>query len=84
LFADGRIGRHRSPRPLHERIEARTKRFLSAATVLEAAIVLESRSGELAGRELDLFLHRARVKVVPVDEEQVEISRTGVHGAIND
>ena len=62
-------------RQFNQCIEANTKRFLSAATLLEAAIVLESRSGEAAGRELDLFLHRARVEVVPVDEEQVEIAR---------
>jgi ribonuclease VapC len=56
-------------------IEASEKRLLSAASLLEASIVLESRSGELAGRELDLFLHRAKVEVAPVDEQQVEIAR---------
>jgi ribonuclease VapC len=62
-------------RQFNECIEASPKRFLSAATLLEAAIVVESRSGELAGRELDLFLHRARIEIVPVDEDQVEIAR---------
>ena len=62
-------------RLFNECIEASEKRLLSAASLLEASIVLESRSGELAGRELDLFLHRAKVEVTPVDEQQVEIAR---------
>ena len=62
-------------RRFNECIEADPKRLISAATVLEAALILEARSGEAAGRELDLFLHRAKVKLVPVDEDQVEIAR---------
>lgn len=50
-------------------------RLVSAANVLETSIVVESRRGEAAGRELDLFLHRAKVEIVPVDEEQVSIAR---------
>jgi ribonuclease VapC len=50
-------------------------RMVSAATVLEAGMVIESRRGEHAGRELDLFLHRAGFEVVPVDTAQVEIAR---------
>lgn len=34
-------------------------RLMSAATYLEAAIVIEARFGEPGGRELDLWLHRA-------------------------
>jgi ribonuclease VapC len=52
-----------------------TVRLISAATLLEAGIVVEARRGEHAGRELDLFLHRARFEVVPVDADQVEIAR---------
>ena len=62
-------------RGFNERIEADPKRRVSAATVLEASIVLETRSGEIAGRELDLLLHRAKVEVVPVDADQIEIAR---------
>lgn len=51
------------------------RRLVSAATLLEASIVVESRRGEAAGRELDLLLHRARVVTVPVDEDQVELAR---------
>jgi len=62
-------------RRFNELIEADTVRLISAASVLEAAIVLETRSGEAAGRELDLFLHRAKVEVTAVDGDQVEIAR---------
>jgi ribonuclease VapC len=50
-------------------------RLISAATLLESGIVIESRRGEHAGRELDLFLHRAKFEVVAVDAGQVEIAR---------
>lgn len=33
-------------------------RLISAATVLEAAMVLETRLSDAGGRELDLWLHR--------------------------
>lgn len=56
-------------------IETSAVRLVSAATVLEAALVIESRKGEYGGRELDLFLHRARFEIVPVDEDQVELAR---------
>jgi len=47
-------------RRFNELIEATRTRLVSAATLLEAAIIVEARGGEAAGRELDLFLHRAR------------------------
>ena len=50
--------------------------LISAATVLETGMVLESRQGEAAGREFDLFVIRANLQVVPVDGEQVEIARS--------
>ena len=62
-------------RRFNELIEADAVRLVSAATVLEASIVLESRAGEPAGRELDLFLHRAKMEVRAVDGDQVEIAR---------
>ncbi|HME01294.1 MAG TPA: type II toxin-antitoxin system VapC family toxin [Terriglobia bacterium] len=56
-------------------IEADRVRLISAATFLEAALVVEARRGEAAGRELDLLMHRARVSVVSVDAEQAETAR---------
>lgn len=52
------------------------KRLISAASVLETGMVLESKRGEPAGREFDLFLIRANLEVVPVDSEQIEIARS--------
>lgn len=56
-------------------IERDRVRLVSAATLLEAAIVVESRWGPAGGRELDLLIHKAGVEVVPVDAEQVEVAR---------
>lgn len=56
-------------------IEADPKRLISAATLLECALVIEARRGEAGGRELDLLVHRAGIATVPVDAEQVEIAR---------
>lgn len=56
-------------------ISSDAKRLLSAGTVLELMIVVESRKGEAGARELDLFLHRAKIDIVPFDSEQVELAR---------
>jgi ribonuclease VapC len=53
-----------------------SKRMISAASVLETGMVLESKRGESAGREFDLFLVRANLEVVSVDAEQIEIARS--------
>jgi ribonuclease VapC len=57
------------------RIIADPIRLISAATFLEAAMVIEARSGEAAGRELDLWLHKAKVEIVAVDAGQAEVAR---------
>lgn len=51
-------------------------RLISAATVLETSMVLESRQGDAAGRELDLFVIRAKMEIVPVDADQTEYARS--------
>jgi ribonuclease VapC len=56
-------------------IDSGSQRLLSAAGLLEASIVIESRKGEAAGRELDLLIYRAAIEVVAVDQDQVEIAR---------
>jgi len=56
-------------------IEAGSPRLLSAANLLEASIVIESRKGEAAGRELDLLLYRGGIEVVAVDQDQAETAR---------
>lgn len=56
-------------------IEAGSPRLLSAASLLETSIVIESRKGEAGGRELDLLLSRAAIEIVAVDPHQIEIAR---------
>jgi ribonuclease VapC len=56
-------------------IHGHSIRLVSAATVVEASIVLEGRFGEIAGRELDLFLSKVAIEVVPVDAEQIAEAR---------
>lgn len=48
---------------------------ISAATMFETGIALESRRGETAGREFDAFITQANLEVIGVDAEQVEIAR---------
>lgn len=50
-------------------------RLMSTATLLEATIVIETRLGDAAGRELDLWLHKVGVEIVPVDAEQIDLAR---------
>ena len=56
-------------------IEAGSPRLLSAANLLEASIVIESRKGEAGGRELDLLVYRGEIEVVAVDQDQAETAR---------
>jgi ribonuclease VapC len=57
-------------------IDQASRRVISAVSVLEAAMVLEGRSGSDGGSDLDLFLSRASVEIVPFDEEQLALART--------
>lgn len=50
-------------------------RLISAATVLEATMVLETRLGDSGGRELDLWLLKIGAEIVSVDVEQVDAAR---------
>jgi ribonuclease VapC len=56
-------------------VEEDTTRLVSAATLLETALVIETRKGEPGGHELDVLVHKAEVVVVPVDPEQVSEAR---------
>ena len=60
---------------LLSRLTAAGSRRISAASVLETAIVLEGKSGERGGEQLDLFLARAQIEVEPVTAEQARIAR---------
>jgi ribonuclease VapC len=57
-------------------IVAASSRLMSAATVLEAGMVIEGRRGGGAGREFDLFVVRAQIQIVPIDAELAELARS--------
>jgi ribonuclease VapC len=56
-------------------VEDDETRLISAATLLETALVIESRKGEAGGRELDLLVHKAEMAVVPVEQTHVDEAR---------
>lgn len=58
-----------------ERIADDPVRLISAATFLEAAMVIEARFGGAGGAELDLWLHKAEVEVVAVTTEHADRAR---------
>lgn len=60
---------------MHSIAESET-RLISAATMLETGIVIETRQGEAAGREFDLWVVRANLQIVPVDAEQTDLARS--------
>lgn len=60
---------------LEERIADDPVRLVSAATVLEATIGLETRLGDAGGREFDLWLLKVGAELVPVDAEQTDAAR---------
>lgn len=56
-------------------IDAAEVRRLSAATVVEASLVLLGRFGEAGDVQLDRLMREIRAEIVPVDEVQVAIAR---------
>ncbi|MBV9286209.1 MAG: type II toxin-antitoxin system VapC family toxin [Hyphomicrobiales bacterium] len=58
-----------------QRIADDPVRLISAATVLETAIVIETKLGDAGGAELDLWLHKAGVEIVPVGAEHADEAR---------
>jgi ribonuclease VapC len=56
-------------------IESDPVRLLSAATLVESSIALESKLGDAAARELDLLLARVQAQIEPVTAEQAQIAR---------
>jgi ribonuclease VapC len=62
-------------RAFNEAIEAAEPRLMSAATFVEASIVIESRFGAEGLRDLDLFVERAGIGLAAVDAEQAHVAR---------
>lgn len=56
-------------------VEADRRRLVSAATVVEAALVLLGRYGEAAEPQLDRLLRSIGAEVVPVGDDQVTLAR---------
>jgi ribonuclease VapC len=56
-------------------VEADRTRLVSAATVVEASLVLLGRYGEAGDPQLDRLLRSIGAEVVPVGEEQVALAR---------
>lgn len=55
-------------------IEQASRKQMSAVSVLEAAMVLESRNRDNSA-DLDMFLHKASIRVVPFDIDQLALAR---------
>lgn len=56
-------------------VEADATRLVSAATVVEAALVLLGRYGEAGEPQLDRLLRGIGAEIVPVGEEQANLAR---------
>ena len=61
---------------------------ISAATVVEAGVVMYTRYGDAGELEIDQFIHRLNISIVPVSAEQAELARNayrkygkGIHPA---
>lgn len=61
---------------------------ISAASVVETGIVMYARYGDAGELEVDQFIHRLNISIIPVSAEQAEIARTayrkygkGIHPA---
>ena len=48
---------------------------ISAATFVEAAIVIEAQAGPNGGRQFDTFVRRSGLRIEAVDEAQARIAR---------
>lgn len=51
-------------------------RCISAATLLETAIVIETRHGQAGGDKLDEFIQTAQISIEAATAAQIEIART--------
>ena len=63
-------------RSFNQAIEAAESRSMSVASFVEASLIIESRYGPDGIRDLDLFIAKAKIEVVPVDAEQGHAART--------
>ena len=62
-------------RRFNEAIQTADTRSMSTASFVESSIVLEVRHGYEGLRDLDLFVAKAEIALVPVDIDQAHIAR---------
>ncbi|MGH9369072.1 MAG: type II toxin-antitoxin system VapC family toxin [Thermoanaerobaculia bacterium] len=62
-------------RAFNEAIEAAGARRISVANLVEVSIVIEARFGAAGQRDLDQFVERAALELLPVDVEQAGVAR---------
>ena len=62
-------------RTFNESIEEAGSRSLSTASFVEVSMIVESRYGADGVRDLDLFIAKAQITLVPVDAEQAHLAR---------
>lgn len=58
-----------------EAIQQADERRMSAGSLLETSMVVESRNGLVAGDQLDALIEREAIEIVPVTPEQVAVAR---------
>jgi ribonuclease VapC len=59
-----------------EAIEAADSSRMSVASFVESSIVIESRYGAEGLRDLDRFISRANIELLPVDQDQGQLARS--------
>jgi ribonuclease VapC len=59
-----------------EAIEDADSTRMSVASFVETSIVIESRYGSEGLRDLDRFISRASIELIPVDTEQGQLARS--------
>jgi ribonuclease VapC len=69
------LGREPERRAWIEAIETADRARISAATLVETSIVIESRYGAAGLLDLDQFIALAGIEVVAVDAEQCRLAR---------
>jgi len=62
-------------RSFNAAIESADTRMISTATFVEASIVIGARYGSDGLRDLDLFIAKAAIELVPVDVDQAHEAR---------
>jgi ribonuclease VapC len=58
-----------------DRLDADPRPVMSAASALEAAIVMEIRKGVAGGHALDAFLNESGIEIIPVTREHFDFAR---------